>query len=116
KTVCGPSSLLEAVRGACEQGAGTLVHWAKRPADGAENPALAEWPVGAWPVDPLSAGRRRALTAAAELVEAAAPHPLDLERALGEDDPELAQWVRDADLLLRERASHAAPTVDVPLP
>jgi DNA helicase-2/ATP-dependent DNA helicase PcrA len=26
------------------------------------------------------------------------------------------QWVRDADLLLRERARHASPTVDVPLP
>jgi len=116
KTVCGPSSLLESVRGACDQGAGTVLHWARRPADGTENPALAEWPVGSWPADPLSAGRRRALTAAAELVEAAAPHPLDPERALGADDPELAQWVRDADLLLRERARQSAPTVDVPLP
>jgi DNA helicase-2/ATP-dependent DNA helicase PcrA len=116
KGACGPSSLLEAVRGACEAGAGTVVHWAAAPPDGTENPALAEWPVGIWPTDPLSPGRRRALTAAAEQVQAAAPHPLDPERALGEADDELAAWVRDADLLLRERVRAAGPTVDVPLP
>ena len=37
-------------------------------------------------------------------------------RALGGGDPVVDQWIRDADLLLRERARHAAPTVDVPLP
>ena len=35
-----------------------------------------------WPADPLSSGRRRALSAAAELVTAAAPHPLDPELVL----------------------------------
>ncbi|SFL67401.1 ATP-dependent helicase [Geodermatophilus ruber] len=113
---CGPSSLLHAVREACEAGAGTVVHWAPAPEEGAENPALAEWPVGVWPADPLSPGRRRALAAAAELVVGAAPHPLDPERTLGAPDPLVEQWVRDADLLLRERAVAAAPTVDVPLP
>jgi DNA helicase-2/ATP-dependent DNA helicase PcrA len=104
------------VRDACEAGAGSVAHWADPPADGATNPALEEWPVGIWPADPLSAGRRRALTAAAELVRAAVPHPLDPAQTLGEADPEVAQWVRDADLLLRERAAAASPTVDVPLP
>jgi DNA helicase II / ATP-dependent DNA helicase PcrA len=113
---CGPSSLLHAVREACEGGAGTVVSWTEAPEDGAENPALAEWPVGVWPADPLSPGRRRALTAAAELVTGSAAHPLDPERRLGEADPVVDQWVRDADLLLRERAAWARPTVDVPLP
>jgi DNA helicase-2/ATP-dependent DNA helicase PcrA len=113
---CGPSALLTAVRGACEAGAGTVVHWAPAPPDDATNPALEEWPVGTWPADPLSARRRRALTAAADQVVAAAAHPLDPERVLGGDDPFVEQWVRDADLLLRERARAAGPTVDVPLP
>ncbi|MGY1804783.1 ATP-dependent helicase [Blastococcus sp. SYSU D00922] len=113
---CGPSSLLLTARQACEDGAGTVVHWAEPPADDATNPALEEWPVGIWPADPLSSGRRRALTAAAELVTGAAPHPLDAEQVLDGGDPLVEQWVRDADLLLRERARHASPTVDVPLP
>jgi DNA helicase-2/ATP-dependent DNA helicase PcrA len=113
---CGPSSLLLTARQACEDAAGTVVHWADPPADDATNPALAEWPVGTWPADPLSSGRRRALTAAAELVSGAAPHPLDPEQVLDGSDPLVEQWVRDADLLLRERARHASPTVDVPLP
>ncbi|MGY1711138.1 UvrD-helicase domain-containing protein [Geodermatophilus sp. SYSU D00758] len=111
----GPSTLLETVREACEAGAGTVLAWAPAPEEGAENPALAEWPVGVWPADPLSSGRRRALTAAAELVAGTPPHPLDAEAALG-GDPVVEQWVRDADLLLRERAAAAAPAVDVPLP
>jgi DNA helicase-2/ATP-dependent DNA helicase PcrA len=113
---CGPSSLLLTARAACEDGAGEVVHWADAPADDATNPALEEWPVGVWPSDPLTSGRRRALTAAAELVAAAAPHPLDPELVLDGTDPVLEQWVRDADLLLRERARHASPTVDVPVP
>jgi DNA helicase-2/ATP-dependent DNA helicase PcrA len=113
---CGPSSLLLTARAACEDGAGEVVRWADPPADDATNPALEEWPIGIWPADPLSSGRRRALTAAADLVEGAAPHPLDRETSLGEPDDLVEQWVRDADLLLRERARHASPTVDVPLP
>ncbi|MCV2488653.1 ATP-dependent helicase [Geodermatophilus sp. YIM 151500] len=113
---CGPSELLETVRRACADGAGEVVHWAPPPADGATNPALEEWPTGLWPADPLSSGRRRALTAAADLVRSAAPHPLDPDRVLGEGDPVVTGWVRDADLLLRERARAHSPTVDVPLP
>jgi DNA helicase-2/ATP-dependent DNA helicase PcrA len=113
---CGPSSLLLTARAACEAGAGEVAHWTGPPADDATNPALEEWPVGVWPADPLTSGRRRALTAAAELVGSAAPHPLDPDLVLDGGDPVLAQWVRDADLLLRERARAASPTVDVPLP
>jgi DNA helicase-2/ATP-dependent DNA helicase PcrA len=116
KTVCGPSSLLATVRAACEAGAGEVVSWAEAPEDEATNPALEEWPVGQWPADPLTSGRRRALSAAADLVTAAAAHPLDPDLVLGGGDPLVEQWVRDADLLLRERARHASSTVDVPLP
>ncbi|MEU2347523.1 ATP-dependent DNA helicase [Modestobacter sp. NPDC049651] len=116
KSVCGPSTLLQAVKQACDDGAGVVDRWAPAPPDDAENPALAEWPIGVWPADPLSINRRRALTAAAELVGSASPHPLS-EVALGAgDDPVVAEWVRDADLLLRERAEHSRGTVDVPLP
>jgi DNA helicase II / ATP-dependent DNA helicase PcrA len=112
----GPSMLLDTVRRACTAGAGVVVAWAERPEEGAPNPALEEWPVGVWPVDPLSPPRRRALTAAAELVAGAAPHPLDADAALGTADPEVERWVRDADLLLRERRRSSRPTVEVPLP
>ncbi|MGY1832372.1 ATP-dependent helicase [Geodermatophilus sp. SYSU D01180] len=112
----GPSVLLDTVRRACTAGAGVVVAWAERPEEGATNPALEEWPVGVWPADPLSEPRRRALTAAAELVAGAAPHPLDPAAALGSGDPTVEQWVREADLLLRERRRTARPTVEVPLP
>jgi DNA helicase-2/ATP-dependent DNA helicase PcrA len=113
---CGPSALLTRVREACDAGAGTVVRWAPAPPEDASNPALEEWPIGVWPADPLSARRRRSLSAAAELVESAVPHPLEADLSLAGSDPQLDQWVRDADLLLRERARHTDPTVDVPLP
>ncbi|MGY1740716.1 MULTISPECIES: ATP-dependent helicase [unclassified Blastococcus] len=112
---CGPSVLLDTARRACSAGAGVVVSWAEPPAEGATNPALEEWPVGVWPADPLSEPRRRALTAAAELVAASEPHPLDAAR-LGDGDELVDSWVRDADLLLRERARTDRPQVDVPLP
>src|SRR4029450_5957639 len=95
--------LVRPARQARDDGAGTVAHWADAPADDDTNPALEEWPIGVWPADPLTSGRRRALSAAAELV-------------LDGGDPVVEQWVRDADLLLRERTRHASPTVDVPLP
>jgi DNA helicase II / ATP-dependent DNA helicase PcrA len=116
KTACGPSSLLLAVKEACEQGAGVVGSWAAPPEDDAENPALAEWPVGVWPADPLSTGRRRALAAAAELVAATEPHPLTGAGLGATDDPLVADWLRDAELLLRERAEHSRGVVEVPLP
>jgi len=116
KTASGPSSLLLAVKQACEDGAGLVDAWAAPPDEDAENPALAEWPVGVWPTDPLSSGRRRALSAAAELVGASRPHPLTDQALQATDDPLVADWLRDADLLLRERAEHSRGTVDVPLP
>ena len=116
KTANGPSSLLLTLKDACDDGAGVVDAWAPSPEDDAENPALAEWPVGVWPADPLSSGRRRALTAAAELVAVTEPHPLTADALGTTDDPLVADWIRDADLLLRERAEHSRGAVDVPLP
>ncbi|MPQ99842.1 AAA family ATPase [Modestobacter sp. I12A-02628] len=113
KRPCGPSLLLHAVRGACEAGAGVVDSWTDSPQDGADNPALAEWPVGVWPTDPLSSGRRRALSAAAEQVAGAAAHPLT---GTSDADPLVREWVRDAELLLRERRRSASGVVEVPLP
>jgi DNA helicase-2/ATP-dependent DNA helicase PcrA len=114
----GPSSLLLAVRDVVEAGEvrGAVDHWADPPADGDTNPALAEWPVGVWPADPLSSGRRRALTAAAELVRGTEPHPLGDPGLGAADDPVVTDWVRDAQLLLRERAESGRTATEVVLP
>ncbi|GHE10493.1 ATP-dependent DNA helicase [Klenkia taihuensis] len=115
----GPSSLLLAVREAVEAVGpelGGVDTWADPPPDGATNPALAEWPVGVWPADPLSAGRRRALSAAAELVGATRPHPLREPGFGAAEDPVVDEWVRDAQLLLRERAESGRSATEVALP
>ncbi len=59
----GPSAFLTEVRAACEAGAGTVSGWAGRPADGAENPLLAQVDEEDWPASP--AGRHYAAVAAA---------------------------------------------------
>ena len=113
---CGPSSLLTTVREACDAGAGTVVHWAParrttRPTrrwrsgrSGSGRPIRSR-PGGGGRSAPRPSWSRRRV-----------PHPLEPDLALAGGDPQLDQWVRDADLLLRERARHASPTVDVPLP
>ena len=114
---CGPSALLTTVREACEAGAGhgrALGGGARRRRDQPGAGGVAGRGVAGRPA--LRPDGAAALSAAAELVAAAAPHPLDPELVLDGGDPQLEQWVRDADLLLRERARHASPTVDVPLP
>ena len=105
---CGPSSLLLTARQACEDGAGTVVHWAEPP------PTMRPtrpWPSGrsgSWPADPLSSGRRARSTARAELVTGAAPTRSTRSRSSTAASPR-RQWVRDADLLLRERARPRQP-------
>ncbi|WP_225234726.1 ATP-dependent DNA helicase [Klenkia terrae] len=114
----GPSTLLLAVREAVESlpGTGAVDAWADPPPADATNPALAEWPVGIWPADPLSSGRRRALTAAAELVTATRAHPLEGDGLGAVEDPVVTDWVRDAQLLLRERAESGRSATEVTLP
>ena len=64
----GPSVFLDEVRAACEDGAGTVEHWEPEPAEGTENPALAEPASAPWPAAP-SGPRHEAVRSAAALVQ-----------------------------------------------
>jgi DNA helicase-2/ATP-dependent DNA helicase PcrA len=119
----GPSQFLTEIRTACEDGAGHVKHWHPEPAAEAVNPVLAEPATALWPATEAAGARLVAVRAAGALVEAAA-------RAMreGESRPEppgqtehdnalIGDWVRDADLLLAERARRqTAPEVLVSLP
>ena len=125
----GPSAFLQEVRASR---VAHVSHWADEPADGAENPLLAEADAADWPTTP--AGRHyEAVREAAVLVEAVLaggtpspdppapggtnpPRPLSGETSspdpalsppeqLGSAEQALVTaWVRDAGLLLAERA------------
>ncbi len=61
----GPSDFLEAVRSACADGAGTIVHWVPEPDDTAENPqASAAAEAVPWPAAPDPQHRARLLAVA----------------------------------------------------
>jgi ATP-dependent DNA helicase UvrD/PcrA len=122
----GPSVFLQEVRAACEAGAGTVARWEPPPADGAENPALAEPVSAVWPPEPAGA-RYEAVREAAAMVEQALAGGLPpgeeaeadgSEGGLPTADRALAQaWARDADLLLAELAARrgdAATAVVLP--
>ena len=114
----GPSEFLEVVREACDDGGGTVIHWAEPPVDGVENPlrtarsAPTPWPM---PPDPDHLGRLRRAAGAVRAQEGqqlALPGP-DLspdprmtvrERAL------VAEWVELSDALINE-AQQRTPTV-----
>ena len=111
----GPSVFLTEVRAACEAGAGTVRGWAEQPAEGEENPLLAEVDQADWPATP--AGRHyAAVTEAARLIEAAHLAEAGFRRAaetadegaggdgLSDAGRELvAAWELDTGLLLAER-------------
>ncbi|MBO0776056.1 MAG: ATP-dependent helicase, partial [Actinobacteria bacterium] len=136
----GPSPFLVEMREACERGAGTVAHWALPPADGAENPALAEPPAAAWPVSP-GGERQAAVREAAAMVEdalaelartravqAELPLPAVAEPAVatalagsGElsasDQAVIESWARDTGVLLAERRElRGEAAMDVGLP
>ena len=102
----GPSPFLDEIADACRQGAGTIAHWAPAPEPGAENPALAEPAEASWPAA-ASGDRYDAVREAAALVTAAmadAGTPEQADGALDTRDQILvADWERDATLLLAER-------------
>ncbi|ATO16560.1 DNA helicase UvrD [Micromonospora sp. WMMA2032] len=116
--------------------------WAPEPAGDAVNPTTETVLRAEWPADPLGA-RRPALTDAAALVRRhladpeaarreaallatvgpvatplAPPDPASPPADPAGDDPEVARWRREADLLLAERAELArrAEAVEVELP
>jgi DNA helicase-2/ATP-dependent DNA helicase PcrA len=126
----GPSVFLEEIHAACADGPGTVAHWAPPPEEGAQNPALAEPAVVAWP--PAEEGpRHAAVREAAALVErelARLEEPGGEETGeaeadgvgggLSEADQALAHaWSRDAGLLLRElseRRASAGAAIQLP--
>ncbi|MEU4779294.1 ATP-dependent DNA helicase [Micromonospora sp. NPDC023633] len=118
----GPSVLLREVHDAClDAGAGHLVdEWAPEPPGDAVNPTTEVVLRAEWPADPLGA-RRPALAEAAALVRR---FLADGDGASGEspdqpvDDPDVARWRREADLLLAERAelTRQSGAVEVALP
>ena len=71
KSPLGPSPFLDEVAASCQAGAGLVAQWADQPADGAENPALAEPLTASFP-GPPGGGRYEAIRAAGDLVLAAA--------------------------------------------
>ncbi|MGK5521716.1 ATP-dependent helicase [Micromonospora sp. URMC 107] len=118
----GPSVLLREVHDAClDAGAGHLVdEWAPEPPGDAVNPTTEVVLRAEWPADPLGA-RRPALAEAAALVRR---FLAEGDGASGEspdqpvDDPDVARWRREADLLLAERAelTRQSGAVEVALP
>ncbi len=110
----GPSEFLTEIRAACEAGAGQVSDWAPEPEPDAPNPALAEPPSAPWPVPASAAGQRydavaeagdMVLTAMSATGEQAAPgHAPASDQVPSAYRGLVAAWVRDADLLLAERA------------
>ncbi|SCL19206.1 DNA helicase-2 / ATP-dependent DNA helicase PcrA [Micromonospora nigra] len=111
----GPSVLLREVHDAClDGGTGHLVdEWAPEPTPDAVNPTTEVVLRAEWPADPLGV-RRPALAEAAALVRRnlaagdgpGRPVPADGPAPANgvADDPEVARWEREADLLLAERS------------
>jgi DNA helicase II / ATP-dependent DNA helicase PcrA len=93
--------------------------WVDPPAEGAENPLLAQVREVPWPVDPLG-GRRTAVEDGAALVRAAldSPEEAAADALFAPEEVTAAGWRRDADLLLAERDARtgAGARLDVPLP
>ena len=111
KTVCGPVVAAARPSGPPARTApATVVHWAEAPADDATNPALEEWPVGQLAGRPADR-RDAAARSPPPPIWSTPPRRIRStpERVLDGADPLVEQWVRDADLLLRERARHGQP-------
>ncbi len=137
KSPLGPSPFLDEVAASCQAGAGLVAQWADQPADGAENPALAEPLTRSWPAPP-GGGRYEAIRAAGDLVDAAAPGQGDVAAGVSSADVAagagsagagsaggamavparyaelVAGWASDADLLLAER-SRRRPDGPIPV-
>ena len=114
----GPSVFLEELSGV--RGV-DVDEWTPPPPDGAENPMPPPEPVP-WPIDPLGA-RRPLVEDGAALVRTAMANlgaPEDGDGTLfAEEDLLALGWEREAELLLAERARHAAGddrSADVALP
>jgi DNA helicase II / ATP-dependent DNA helicase PcrA len=124
KSALGPSAFLLEVAESCRAGAGLVTAWADAPAEGADNPALAQPLTASWP-QPTAGARYDAITEAAEMVRAAAagapggapgpagPAPGEVGVVPDRYADLVAGWAADADLLLAERSRGRA---DGPIP
>ncbi len=112
-----PSVFLESVRAICEAGAGVVDEWAPEPVDAAPNPRHAAGPVRApWPYDPLGERRAAVEEAAAAVRERLAAPPAEAPHA-PEVAAAMAEWDRDVEVLLAERAARESRAgIDVALP
>ncbi|MDQ1495774.1 MAG: ATP-dependent helicase UvrD/PcrA, partial [Actinomycetota bacterium] len=110
------SVFLDELHDVCVSGGWPVDCWTEKPADGTSNPLLASGPTTSpWPFDPL-ADRRPAVEDAAALVESMAAH-LDGEFVEPAVEAAMAEWARDVDVLLSERAArsqHARLDVELP--
>ncbi|MEE6273662.1 ATP-dependent DNA helicase [Georgenia sp. MJ206] len=110
KSPLPPSRFLTAPRAA---GLVTDLHeWAQPPVEGTTNPSLDLTVEAQWPHDPLGARRPWLESAAAAVRARACTSVPALERAV---DPRARRWLRDAELLLAERAQARTTGLDVPL-
>ncbi len=94
--------------------------WAPIPEvpDAEVNPLTLSPVTASWPADPLG-DRRAVVEAAAATVAEAMRSPAWAEESLGAvaaADPDVADWIAEADALLAERREAAASRVTVPLP
>ncbi|MDD9205822.1 3'-5' exonuclease, partial [Georgenia sp. 10Sc9-8] len=92
--------------------------WAPEPEDGAANPALTEVVEAVWPDDPLGPRRgrlERAALAVHEAIRAEQDGRPVLPPVHQVGDPVARRWLRDAELLLAERAERAHHEQEVDL-
>jgi DNA helicase II / ATP-dependent DNA helicase PcrA len=99
-----PGEYLVEVADQCRAGAGTVPVWRDTVDVDAGNPVTATPTRHAWPYDPLTPDRRRDVEAGAELVGTAAAALADGRPPAPEVASAAAEWSRDVDLLLAERA------------
>ncbi len=117
----GPAPFLTTVHEACEDGLGTVVHWAPAPAEGESNPmverssAAVPWPR---PLDPERLEwRRRSAAAVAEVASVQPGLPgLGQRHASTADDRRTAEWDELAEALLEEARTRRGGGRPVALP
>jgi DNA helicase-2/ATP-dependent DNA helicase PcrA len=106
----GPSEFLTEIRAACQAGAGTVTAWAAEPAEGADNPLLAEVDEADWPL--TSAGQHYAAVATAARLIAEARRDGAKGGRPDRDGPQRGDARGDTEE--REGGARDAPTQGVP--
>ena len=129
----GPSEFLEEIRRACEDGAGTVVHWEPRPDPDAENPHEDEEGSVSWPPEEEREAEERQTSAGdppdrrSGILDGAARVEKARARLLAGKDPgeeilppaglrrRLQGWQRDTELLLAHRRNEESRPEEGPV-